>query len=604
MAPALTAGAADVTYVFTLTVTDDQSSTPATDTVNVTVTAPPLGDLVASAGDDKDVDSGQTVTLDGSGTASDSVRTVSYLWTRSVTGGTLTGETTLTPSFMAPALTAGAADVTYVFTLTVTDDQSSTPATDTVNVTVTAPPLGDLVASAGDDKDVDSGQTVTLDGSGTASDSVRTVSYLWTRTGTEGTLAGGTTLTPVFTAPALTAGAADVTYVFTLTVTDDQSSTPATDTVNVTVTAPPLGDLVASAGDDKDVDSGQTVTLDGSGTASDSVRTVSYLWTRTGTEGTLAGGTTLTPVFTAPALTAGAADVTYVFTLTVTDDQSSTPATDTVNVTVTAPPLGDLVASAGDDKDVDSGQTVTLDGSGTASDSVRTVSYLWTRTGTEGTLAGGTTLTPVFTAPALTPGAADVTYVFTLTVTDDQSSTPATDTVNVTVIAPPLGDLVASAGDDKDVDSGQTVTLDGSGTASDSVRTVSYLWTRTGTEGTLAGGTTLTPVFTAPALTPGAADVTYVFTLTVTDDQSSTPATDTVNVTVTAPPLGDLVASAGDDKDVDSGQTVTLDGSGTASDSDRTVSYLWTRTGTEGTLAGGTTLTPVFTAPAIDPWRG
>ena len=145
--------------------------------MNVTVTAPPLGDLVASAGDDKDVDSGQTVTLDGSGTASDSVRTVSYLWTRSVTGGTLTGETTLTPSFMAPALTAGAADVTYVFTLTVTDDQSSTPATDTVNVTVTAPPLGDLVASAGDDKDVDSGQTVTLDGSGTASDSVRTVSY-------------------------------------------------------------------------------------------------------------------------------------------------------------------------------------------------------------------------------------------------------------------------------------------------------------------------------------------------------------------------------------------------------------------------------------------
>ena len=598
-APGLTAGAADVTYVFTLTVTDDQSSTPATDTVNVTVKAPPLGDLVASAGDDKDVDSGQTVTLDGSGTASDSVRTVSYLWTRSGTGGTLTGDTTLTPSFTAPGLTAGAADVTYVFTLTVTDDQSSTPATDTVNVTVKAPPLGDLVASAGDDKDVDSGQTVTLDGSGTASDSVRTVSYLWTRSGTGGTLTGDTTLTPSFTAPGLTAGAADVTYVFTLTVTDDQSSTPATDTVNVTVKAPPLGDLVASAGDDKDVDSGQTVTLDGSGTASDSVRTVSYLWTRSGTGGTLTGDTTLTPSFTAPGLTAGAADVTYVFTLTVTDDQSSTPATDTVNVTVKAPPLGDLVASAGDDKDVDSGQTVTLDGSGTASDSVRTVSYLWTRSGTGGTLTGDTTLTPSFTAPGLTAGAADVTYVFTLTVTDDQSSTPATDTVNVTVKAPPLGDLVASAGDDKDVDSGQTVTLDGSGTASDSVRTVSYLWTRSGTGGTLTGDTTLTPSFTAPGLTAGAADVTYVFTLTVTDDQSSTPATDTVNVTVKAPPLGDLVASAGDDKDVDSGQTVTLDGSGTASDSVRTVSYLWTRSGTGGTLTGDTTLTPSFTAPGL-----
>ena len=595
-----------MTYVFTLTVTDDQSSTPATDTVNVTVIAPPLGDLVASAGDDKDVDSGQTVTLDGSGTASDSVRTVSYLWTRTGTEGTLAGGTTLTPVFTAPALTPGAADVTYVFTLTVTDDQSSTPATDTVNVTVTAPPLGDLVASAGDDKDVDSGQTVTLDGSGTASDSDRTVSYLWTRTGTEGTLADGTTLTPVFTAPALTPGATDVTYVFTLTVTDDQSSTPATDTVNVTVTAPPLGDLVASAGDDKDVDSGQTVTLDGSGTASDSVRTVSYLWTRTGTEGTLAGGTTLTPVFTAPALTPGAADVTYVFTLTVTDDQSSTPATDTVNVTVTAPPLGDLVASAGDDKDVDSGQTVTLDGSGTASDSDRTVSYLWTRTGTEGTLAGGTTLTPVFTAPGLTPGAADVTYVFTLTVTDDQSSTPATDTVNVTVTAPPLGDLVASAGDDKDVDSGQTVTLDGSGTGSDSVRTVSYLWTRSGTGGTLTGGTTLTPSFTAPALTPGATDVTYVFTLTVSDDQGSTQATDTVEITVTAPPVVSIESpNAGPDETIQAapGETVTLVGSATEIDGTPFVSFLWRRTGgtgdpTDVVLIGANTatLTLMFTA--------
>ena len=423
-------------HTFTLTVTDSNSATSA-DTVEITVNAPPLAVVAGAA--ERTVNSGESVTLDGSG-SSDSTGKLTYAWTR--TGGTsisLTGETTDTLTFTADTLDPGAADVTHVFTLTVTDagatDGVRLMDTATVTVMVTAPPFPDLVASAGDDKDVDSGQTVTLDGSGTASDSVRTVSYLWTRSVTGGTLTGETTLTPSFMAPALTAGAADVTYVFTLTVTDDQSSTPATDTVNVTVTAPPLGDLVASAGDDKDVDSGQTVTLDGSGTASDSVRTVSYLWTRSVTGGTLTGETTLTPSFMAPALTAGAADVTYVFTLTVTDDQSSTPATDTVNVTVTAPPLGDLVASAGDDKDVDSGQTVTLDGSGTASDSVRTVSYLWTRSVTGGTLTGETTwplLTPSFMAPALTAGAADVTYVFTLTVTDDQSSTPATDTVNVT----------------------------------------------------------------------------------------------------------------------------------------------------------------------------
>ena len=600
-APALNPGDAPVRHEFRLTVTDDVvGSTPATDTVTVTVTAFPA--LTANAGLDKSVVSEGVVTLDGSGTASDSVRTVEYAWTRtSGTGGTLADANTLTPRFTAPALNPGDAPVRHEFRLTVTDDVvGSTPATDTVTVTVTAFPA--LTANAGLDKSVVSEGVVTLDGSGTASDSVRTVEYAWTRTsGTGGTLADANTLTPRFTAPALNPGDAPVRHEFRLTVTDDVvGSTPATDTVTVTVTAFPA--LTANAGLDKSVVSEGVVTLDGSGTASDSVRTVEYAWTRTsGTGGTLADANTLTPRFTAPALNPGDAPVRHEFRLTVTDDVvGSTPATDTVTVTVTAFPA--LTANAGLDKSVVSEGVVTLDGSGTASDSVRTVEYAWTRTsGTGGTLADANTLTPRFTAPALNPGDAPVRHEFRLTVTDDVvGSTPATDTVTVTVTAFPA--LTANAGLDKSVVSEGVVTLDGSGTASDSVRTVEYAWTRTsGTGGTLADANTLTPRFTAPALNPGDAPVRHEFRLTVTDDVvGSTPATDTVTVTVTAFPA--LTANAGLDKSVVSEGVVTLDGSGTASDSVRTVEYAWTRTsGTGGTLADANTLTPRFTAPALNP---
>ena len=534
-------------------------------------------------------------------------RTVSYAWTRTSgagrgTGGdvTLTGADTAMPTFTPPDLTPGATAVTYGFTLTVTDDVvGSSAATDTVTITVTAP----LFADAGPDQPepgesaIISGTLVTLDGSdstaiGTAGG--RTVSYAWTRTsgagrGTGGdvTLTGADTAMPTFTPPDLTPGATAVTYGFTLTVTDDVvGSSAATDTVTITVTAP----LFADAGPDQPepgesaIISGTLVTLDGSdstaiGTAGG--RTVSYAWTRTsgagrGTGGdvTLTGADTAMPTFTPPDLTPGATAVTYGFTLTVTDDVvGSSAATDTVTITVTAP----LFADAGPDQPepgesaIISGTLVTLDGSdstviGTAGG--RTVSYAWTRTsgagrGTGGdvTLTGADTAMPTFTPPDLTPGATAVTYGFTLTVTDDVvGSTAATDTVTITVTAP-LAPLFADAGPDQPepgesaIISGTLVTLDGSdstaiGTAGG--RTVSYAWTRTsgagrGTGGdvTLTGADTAMPTFTPPALTPGATAVTYGFTLTVSDDQSSRPATSTVTVTVTAVSV-DIVVSPSD----------------------------------------------------------
>ena len=630
-AETLNPGDASVTHIFTLTVTDNQGSTQATDTVTFTVTAP-LAALVAEAGTDQTVDSGtRNVELDGTGsTETVGVRTVTYAWAR--TGGT--GDDTVAPSnpaalqtsFTAETLNPGDASVTHIFTLTVTDNQGSTQATDTVTFTVTAP-LAALVAEAGTDQTVDSGtRNVELDGTGsTETVGVRTVTYAWARTGGTGddTVAPSNpaALQTSFTAETLNPGDASVTHIFTLTVTDNQGSTQATDTVTFTVTAP-LAALVADAGTDQTVDSGtRNVELDGTGsTETVGVRTVTYAWARTGGTGddTVAPSNpaALQTSFTAETLNPGDASVTHIFTLTVTDNQGSTQATDTVTFTVTAP-LAALVAEAGTDQTVDSGtRNVELDGTGsTETVGVRTVTYAWARTGGTGddTVAPSNpaALQTSFTAETLNPGDASVTHIFTLTVTDNQGSTQATDTVTFTVTAP-LAALVAEAGTDQTVDSGtRNVELDGTGsTETVGVRTVTYAWARTGGTGddTVAPSNpaALQTSFTAETLNPGDASVTHIFTLTVTDNQGSTQATDTVTFTVTAP-LAALVAEAGTDQTVDSGtRNVELDGTGsTETVGVRTVTYAWARTGGTGddTVAPSNpaALQTSFTAETLNP---
>ena len=630
-AETLNPGDASVTHIFTLRVTDDQSSTAATDTVTFTVTAP-LAALVAEAGTGQTVDSGaRDVPLDGTGsTLTGGGRNVTYLWTR--TGGD--GDSSVAPSdpaalstsFTAETLNPGDASVTHIFTLRVTDDQSSTAATDTVTFTVTAP-LAALVAEAGTGQTVDSGaRDVPLDGTGsTLTGGGRNVTYLWTRTGGDGDSSVAPSdpaaLSTSFTAETLNPGDASVTHIFTLRVTDDQSSTAATDTVTFTVTAP-LAALVAEAGTGQTVDSGaRDVPLDGTGsTLTGGGRNVTYLWTRTGGDGNSSVAPSdpaaLSTSFTAETLNPGDASVTHIFTLRVTDDQSSTAATDTVTFTVTAP-LAALVAEAGTGQTVDSGaRDVPLDGTGsTLTGGGRNVTYLWTRTGGDGDSSVAPSdpaaLSTSFTAETLNPGDASVTHIFTLRVTDDQSSTAATDTVTFTVTAP-LAALVAEAGTGQTVDSGaRDVPLDGTGsTLTGGGRNVTYLWTRTGGDGDSSVAPSdpaaLSTSFTAETLNPGDASVTHIFTLRVTDDQSSTAATDTVTFTVTAP-LAALVAEAGTGQTVDSGaRDVPLDGTGsTLTGGGRNVTYLWTRTGGDGDSSVAPSdpaaLSTSFTAETLNP---
>ncbi|MEA3286630.1 MAG: T9SS type A sorting domain-containing protein [Candidatus Marinimicrobia bacterium] len=87
----------------------------------------------ANAGSDQSVDSGATVTLDGSGSTDSDGTIVSYLWEQ-VSGSdvTLTDANTSVASFVVPTVTETSS---WVFSLTVTDDDGET-GTDETTVTV------------------------------------------------------------------------------------------------------------------------------------------------------------------------------------------------------------------------------------------------------------------------------------------------------------------------------------------------------------------------------------------------------------------------------------------------------------------------------------
>ena len=606
-APTPNAGAADVTYGFTLTVTDADGVESEPDTVTITINAPPL----AEAGEYAVWDSGALVTFDGSDSF-DTTGTWTYNWVETPAGNvTLMDAKTDTPSFQADPVTPGTADVEYVFTLTVTDADGVESEPDTATITINAPPK----AEAGDPRIVPSGESVMLDG-GDSSDMTGTLNYDWERTGGTGdankvTWTGEDSAELTVTPTDTVATQADaVTHIFTLTVTDAQGET-AEDTVTVTVEEP-LVALAATVDPTFEVEAGTAETISGTAMIDRRRGPATYSWARTGGDGdaskvTLTGQNTASLGFTAETRDPGAANVTHVYRLTVTDKDGETATADTT-ITVVSPTVG-LVANAGMHTTVASGTTpVTLDGNGSTGDDRAELSYAWERTGGTGdastvTLTGKDTATPSFTAETLADLAASVTHIFTLTVTDDRGSTADTDTVEITVIA----DLVAHAGTNRTVGSGATVLLDGRlSTVSDSGRDVTYAWART--SGT--GDSSLVPSdpaaretsFTAETLTAGNPSVTHIFTLTVTDDQNTPEATDTVEITVTAP-LAPLVAHAGADKSVASEGEVTLDGSGsTQTDSTRTVIYAWTQTGgTGGTLADADKATARFTAPALNP---
>ncbi len=197
---------------------------------------------------------------------------------------------------------------------------------------------------------------------------------------------------------------------------------------------------------------------------------------------------------------------TYTIVVTATDSGGES-ATETIIVDVVVDtPAVPLSANAGSDRTATSGIAIVLEGSATGGDG--DYAYEWSpTTGLSDRLAA---------APTLTLDELGM-FTYTLTVTDGEGA-EAADSTTILVVEP----LVASAGSNKTVIIGQTLTLQGSASGGDG----NYIYKWAPTTG-LSDPTVAQPTLNTAGMGFGATE----FTLTVSDGTGAT-ASDALTITV------------------------------------------------------------------------
>lgn len=574
IAPSKTNSAQVLTFSL---VADDGIDPSAADTVDVTVAAN-VGPT-ANAGAAQTVGSASLVTLDGSDSTDGDSDPLTYSWTQ--TSGpavTLSGVNAANPTFTAPTVTTGSQ--TLVFSLEVSDGLATNASAVAVTVLANQAPVVD----AGPDQTVAGGSTVSLAGTAADADGDN-LTFNWVQTGgATVALQNATTLAPSFTAPARTNNQQQLTFELRV---DDGVNTTVTDTVTITIPANQAPN--ANISGPTTVFGNSTVQLDGSGSSDPDGDALVYSWSQIGGPPiTFSNPNSANPSFVAPAATSTVQ--TIAIRLVVADPLDATgTSTFRINIAANSAPIAD----AGADQTAPEGTAVTLDGSGSADADGDALTYSWTQiSGPTVSLTGATTAAPTFTAP---PKAANAQPLVFELVVNDGNTDSAPDQVTVTVPAnlAPLAD----AGSDQSVSGNAQVTLDGSASSDPDGDALTYSWVQTsGPAVTLSDPAAAQPTFTAPA---GTASVqTIVFALTVSDGVSTDLAEVEVSIAANRPP----VAEAGPDQGpIDSGQTVTLDGSGSSDPDGDALTYTWTQvSGAPVTLNDSTSANPTFTAPLVN----
>ncbi len=407
-----------VTTTYTVTAFDDLGNSD-DDTVTVTVNELPI----AEAGNDQTICEGDTVTLSASGGDE-------YLWS--------TGETTASIS-VTPS-----SDVTYSVEVT----SNGCSSTDDVSVFVN--PLPNITVS--NDVTIMDGETTTLTVSGSDN-------YLWST---------GETTESIDVTPSLT-----TTYTVTSTSVNGCTS-------NGEVTVSVVPELIADAGEDVEICSGEETILTASGG-------VNYTWNT---------GETTAQITVSP-------NTTTTYTVTVEDGFGNSDS-DSVTVTVNDSPTLTIT----EDLTIVEGESIQLTVSGAST-------YLWSTGETSDTIL-------------VTP---NTTTTYTVIGTTATCSTEAQITVTVEEL------LVVSAGQDENVcenDSYEVVLTASSGD--------SYLWST----GETTQSITVSPLSTT------------TYSVTVTSGIQE----DADDVTVFVNPNPNVVILNGESVDIMSGDFVTLSASG------------------------------------------
>lgn len=307
------------------------------------------------------------------------------------------------------------------------------------------------------------------------------------------------------------------------------------------------GSPTANAGPSRKITTGQTVTLDGTGSSDANGTIISYNWEQVGSPFgfvpvTITNANSATPSVTLQESSA--------FKLTVVDDQGLIQ-TDSVIIYVFDPlAVENNIANAGSNQTVSEGDLVTFD----ASASTPVSAYFWRQvSGPTVYLANPYAVTTTFFAPQVS---ADTPILFELLISNGDDFAPGSlskSPVTVTVQDYTLPNLapVVNAGADQfaatNTNTGNVFTL--AGNVSDADGTVTqYRWKQIeGPRVRLNNSNGMTPDFTAyPSLEFGSS-ITYVFELIATDDHAVTTR-DTVSITyenrVTAPdPTGAISGS-------------------------------------------------------------
>jgi LmbE family N-acetylglucosaminyl deacetylase len=427
------------------------------------------------------------------------------------------------------------------------------------------------VANAGSNQTVQPGATVQLNGSGSTDPGGKSLTYQWTQTGgTAVTLSSSTVAQPTFTAPSSAA-----TLTFQLVVNNGTaSSSPATVTITVSTGAPNLARNATATASSAASGQGAAKAIDGviggypgdsskewatnggkagswlklTWTTAQTIDTI-VLYDRPNTNDQITGGniafsdgssiavgslpnngSAFMLTFAAKTVTSLQLNITAVSSTTENVGLSEIQAYRNGSSGGSQPP----VANAGSNQTVQTGATVTLNGSGSSDPGGKSLTYQWTQTGgTAVTLSSSTAVQPTFTAPS-----SAATLTFQLVVNNGTaSSSPATVTITVAAAQPP----VANAGPNQTVQTGATVTLNGTGSSDPGGKSLTYQWTQTGgTAVTLSSSTVAQPTFTAPS-----SAATLTFQLVVNNGTaSSSPATVTITVSTAAAPDLALTAKA------------------------------------------------------------